>query len=151
MTGGSLPSGFSFCSGSTSATCTISGTTLAAPGTTYSFTEQVSDSCPLGAQTSSQTQTMTIAADACFAGGMQLRNDTNNIRWYRKDGGACTQWNNNSIISINQGSSFSFYTSNANCTNNNSCASTNYCGQKNVNSDNDCDTRMTGTCSFSNR
>jgi hypothetical protein len=151
-TGGSLPNGISFCDGNTSATCNLIGTPLAAPGT-YNFTEQVTDSCATGSQQTSQSFSITVNADSCYSGGVELRNNTGTTRYYKKNGGGCTAWpatGGGRDIDVLTTDSYVIYTDAA-CTA--QCATTNYCGQKTIDAagDNDCRTQMTSTCTFSDR
>lgn len=154
LTSGALPSGLSFCTGNTSAACTLSGTPLAAPGS-YSFTEQVTDSCSLGSQSTAQTVSLTVA-DACYAGGISVRNQSGATRYYRKNGAACTTWGTTAgaSITILPSDTIEIYSNNS-CTTSYCTPAAGYCDQKSQDSDGDCQTQMStrsGTsCVFVNR
>ena len=148
LSSGAIPSGLSFCTGNTSATCTINGTPLAAPGT-YNFTEQVTDSCAIGSQSTNQSFSLTVT-DAFYAGGMSVRNQTGATRGYRTNGGACTSVNNGNTFTVMPGDSVIIYTSNT-CATIYCATPVTYCQQVNVNTDADNQTNMTGICTYTNR
>lgn len=143
-----LPNGLLFCSGNTGATCNLSGTPLASPGT-YSMTQQVTDSCSSAAQTTSQTFTLTVN-DSCYASGTTLRNSSGSIRYYRRNGGACTNWNNNNNITVAVNDSIAVYSNNS-CTTSYCGSAVTYCQQKLYDADNDCQTRINAGCTFADR
>ena len=143
-----LPNGLLFCTGNTSATCNLSGTPLTAPGT-YSMTQQVTDSCGSGAQTSSQNFTLTVT-DSCYSSGISLRNQSGGARYYRRNGGGCTTWNNNSNITVAVADSITVFSNNS-CTTSYCGSAVTYCQQKLYDADNDCQTRMNAGCSFVDR
>ena len=145
-TGGQLPTGLSFCTANTSGTCNIVGTTLAMPGT-YSFSAQVSDSCTSGAQSTNSAFFITVT-DNCTSGTVSLRNSTGQRRWYKRNNGACTQWNNNNNLTVGLVDAITVFTDSS-CSV--QCASTNYCNQKSFDSDQDCQTRLNWPCDFADR
>lgn len=152
LTSGTTPPGISFCTGNTSATCNLGGTPLASPGT-YNFTEQVTDSCSIGTQSTSQTASITVV-DSCYVGGISLRNQSGATRYYRRNGGGCTNWNNNSNISVAVADSIEVFSNNT-CTTIYCTPTAGYCDQKSQDSDADCQTRMNArsgtTCVFEDR
>lgn len=144
-----LPNGLLSCSGATGATCNISGTPLASPGT-YSLTQTVTDSCTNPtAQTTSQTFTLTVS-DVCYSSGISLRNTSRAARYYRRNGGACTTWNKNTNITVAVTNSIAVY-SNSTCTTTFCTAPITYCQQKLYDADNNCQTRMNAGCTFADR
>jgi prepilin-type N-terminal cleavage/methylation domain-containing protein len=149
LSSGSLPSGINFCTGNTSATCTLSGTqVLTAPGT-YNFTVQVIDSCTNpGPQTTPSPFSIAVN-DTCYSTGISLANNSNSDIWYSGNGVGCQRRRNNGqAFSVTPGNVYTIYTDNQ-CRN--LCATTDYCGQKNIDLDKDCQTQILGNCQFSDR
>lgn len=133
---GSLPPGLSL------AGCTISGTPTSTG--TYNFTARVADSCGI-------QQTKDQATSIRTFGSIILRNTTGGARRYKRNGGACTAWNNNTDITVLPADTYQIATSAANCTANNFCATTNFAGQYPLDVDADGLTRMNNPCVFADR
>lgn len=154
LTAGSLPTGLTFCTGNTTASCTISGASpLASPGV-YSFTQQVTDSCILGAQSTTQNATITVAADSCYSGGMLVRNRSGATIYYRRNGGACTAWTSGNAtandIAVGPADTIATFT-NASCTATYCAAPITYCQQKPFDTNVNCRTRMNSACSYADQ
>lgn len=133
---GSLPPGLTLTG------CTISGTPTTVG--TYSFTTRVADSC--GIQ-QSKDQTTSIRT----FGSIVVRNLTGAARRYKRNGGACTAWNNNTDITVLPADTYQIATSAANCTANTFCATTNLAGQSPLDVDSDGLTQMNAVCAFADR
>lgn len=133
---GSLPPGLTLTG------CTISGTPTTVG--TYNFTTRVADSC--GIQ-QSKDQTTSIRT----FGSIVVRNLTGAARRYKRNGGACTAWNNGADITVLPADTYQISTSAANCTANNFCVTTNFAGQYPLDIDGDGLTQMNATCTFADR
>jgi len=143
VTSGSLPSGINFCTGNTSATCTLSGNqVLASPGN-YNFTVQVQDSCTNpGPQTTSKQFTINVA-DSCQA-GIGITNSTSSNIYYRIDGGNCTKWSNNATINVTPNQTISFSSNQGRCNNNRYSCQYTYCTLKGYDTNGNCSIKLSG-------
>ncbi|MEM3488894.1 MAG: putative Ig domain-containing protein [Nitrososphaerota archaeon] len=150
---GSLPNGINFCTDNRSDTCTLTGTPIANPGP-YNFTVTVRDSCQSGSQSTSGAFSITVT-DSCYTAGIRVRNQSGGRRYYRRNGGACTAWDQGAAASITvlPTDSYEIYSNNT-CTtpycvdSGNQPLKVTYCQQKPYDTDGDCQTRMNAGCSF---
>ena len=150
VTSGSLPSGINFCTGNTSATCTLSGNqVLASPGD-HNFTVQVQDSCTNpGSQTTSKQFTINVV-DLCQA-GIVITNSTGSTTgstiYYRIDGGDCTAWPNNAnnaTINVTPNQTINFFSTWGRCNSNQYSCQYTYCTLKGYDTNRNCLIRLSG-------
>lgn len=148
--------GLTDCNGQAGAStvCSISGITLAAAGL-YPFTASVTDSCASPApQNISQPFSITVNPDACYAGGMQLRNQSGATRYYQVNGaGACNAWPTGGAardLTVSPGNTYTVYSNNI-CTILFCGSTVNYCQQQLFDSNGNCNTRMNNPCAFVDR
>ena len=157
LVSGSLPRGLNFCSSSSSATCTISGTPSDNRGN-YSFTIRVQDSC---GQAVSQGFTLTLQ-DNCKE--IKVRNNMvirgpGPIRfidlYYRINGGGCKRWRAGRDIKVKPRDIVDIYYDPA-CRPTKKMCTVHYCDLKNYDANNNCkiqiyDTNRILDCEFADR
>ncbi len=140
---GSLPGGLA-CS-QVGDNAVISGTPSTAGIGISSFAVTLGDSCT----TTIKAFTITIA-DSCFSSGISLLNNTGWRRFYRRDGGGCNRWNNNTSITVLPINNYRFYRNSTRCNNDNrSCSNITYSFCQGYDADIDCQISLTGIANWS--
>ncbi len=141
---GSLPGGLS-CNQVGDNAVIDSGTPSTAGIGISSFAVTLGDSCT----TTTKAFTTTIA-DSCFSSGISVLNATGWTRYYRRGGGACTAWANQTYITVLPINNYRFYRNSTRCNQNRrSCSNITYSFCQGYDADIDCQISLTGIANWS--